>query len=96
MNDFREQVIRVHDTDKMPILLVGNKSDMESEREVTREEAQALAAKVWEMLKGLFFFFFFFFSLLWPAPDFIFRFCSASGVSSIWRRRPRRAPTSTR
>ena len=63
MNDFREQVIRVHDTDKMPILLVGNKSDMESEREVTREEAQALAAKVWEMLKGLFFFFFLFFFL---------------------------------
>ena len=43
MEDFREQIQRVHDTDKMPIVLVGNKSDIEDSRQVSRQEAEQLA-----------------------------------------------------
>lgn len=44
MEDFREQIQRVHDTDKMPIVLVGNKSDIEDSRQISRQEAEALAS----------------------------------------------------
>lgn len=46
MDDFRDQIFRVHDTNKMPILLVGNKSDMDGERQVSKEEAQRKAQEV--------------------------------------------------
>ena len=46
MDDFKEQISRVHEGKKMPIMLIGNKSDMEAEREVSRADAEAKAAAV--------------------------------------------------
>ncbi|KAJ3017328.1 UNVERIFIED_CONTAM: Ras GTPase ras2 [Siphonaria sp. JEL0065] len=44
---FLDQILRVKDTDDhVPIILVGNKSDRTGEREVSREEGQALATKM--------------------------------------------------
>lgn len=37
---FREQILRVKDADKVPMVLVGNKCDLESERQVTSAEAR--------------------------------------------------------
>eukprot|EP00043_Microstomoeca_roanoka_P017089 m.177191 g.177191 ORF g.177191 m.177191 type:complete len:195 (-) comp16570_c4_seq6:1369-1953(-) len=48
MEDFREQIQRVHDTDKMPMVLVGNKSDMQEERQVSRQQAEQLA-RSWDV-----------------------------------------------
>jgi len=38
-----EQLFRVKDTERVPIILVGNKCDMERERTVSRDEGQKLA-----------------------------------------------------
>ncbi|KAJ3017329.1 UNVERIFIED_CONTAM: Ras GTPase ras2 [Siphonaria sp. JEL0065] len=44
---FREQIMRVKDTDdNIPMMLVGNKCDKQGEREVSREEGQNLANKL--------------------------------------------------
>ena len=40
---FKEQILRVKDKDKVPMILVGNKSDLEPERQVTTGEGQDLA-----------------------------------------------------
>ncbi|KAK4056314.1 RAS2 protein [Microbotryomycetes sp. JL221] len=40
---FRNQIIRVKDTNSVPIMLVGNKADRRTEREVSSEEGEALA-----------------------------------------------------
>lgn len=46
VNEFREQILRVKSDDRnVPLILVGNKVDMESNRRVSREEAQNLAAQ---------------------------------------------------
>eukprot|EP00055_Hartaetosiga_balthica_P006446 m.20217 g.20217 ORF g.20217 m.20217 type:complete len:194 (+) comp5226_c0_seq1:364-945(+) len=44
MEDFKEQIERVHDPYKMPIILVGNKADLVPQRNVTHQEAQDLAS----------------------------------------------------
>ncbi len=38
LNGFREQILRVKDVDRVPMVLVGNKVDMEHECQVTFEE----------------------------------------------------------
>lgn len=40
---FKEQILRVKDKDRVPMILVGNKSDLEPERQVTTGEGQDLA-----------------------------------------------------
>ena len=43
-NEFREQILRVKNSDtSIPFILVGNKSDLDSERAVTRAQAQQRA-----------------------------------------------------
>lgn len=45
----REQILRVKNDDKTPLLLVGNKSDLAHERRaVSHEEASELALKQWQ------------------------------------------------
>jgi len=39
LNEFVEQILRVKDKDTYPMVLCGNKCDLESERMVTRQEA---------------------------------------------------------
>ncbi|EDQ87607.1 uncharacterized protein MONBRDRAFT_9855 [Monosiga brevicollis MX1] len=40
---FREQILRVKDADSVPMIICGNKCDLEDKREVSTEEAKALA-----------------------------------------------------
>jgi len=39
LSELREQIIRIKDDENVPIVIVGNKSDLESERLVTRARA---------------------------------------------------------
>jgi len=48
INVFREQIHRVKDADHVPIVLAGNKCDLDNERQVTTAEATALA-KQWNV-----------------------------------------------
>ncbi|CEF71562.1 Ras-like protein 3 [Strongyloides ratti] len=41
--DLREQILRVKDTTNVPIILVGNKCDIEDERVIRKDEGQNLA-----------------------------------------------------
>jgi len=43
LQEIREQILRVKDTDDVPLILVGNKCDLEGERAVGREQGAALA-----------------------------------------------------
>ena len=43
LNDIRDQIVRVKDTDDFPCILVGNKCDLEDKREVSTQEAQSFA-----------------------------------------------------
>lgn len=43
LSTFYQQILRVKDTDSVPILLVGNKSDLAQERAVSFEEGEKLA-----------------------------------------------------
>merc|ERR1711935_702182 len=43
LEDLHEQIYRVKDTDKVPMVLVGNKCDLEDERVVAKENGKALA-----------------------------------------------------
>jgi GTPase KRas protein len=40
---FREQILRVKDKDSIPMILAGNKSDLEKDRQVTTTEGTELA-----------------------------------------------------
>jgi len=44
ISSFREQILRVKDAEKVPMVVVGNKSDLESERVVSQAEGKELAA----------------------------------------------------
>ena len=43
LNDLREQIIRIKDDEDVPLVIVGNKSDMEDDRVVPRASAFKLA-----------------------------------------------------
>lgn len=43
LQDLREQILRVKDTDDVPMILVGNKCDLEDERVVGKDQGQNLA-----------------------------------------------------
>jgi len=43
LQELREQIIRIKDDENVPIVIVGNKSDLESERVVTRAKAFAVS-----------------------------------------------------
>jgi len=43
---YRDQIIRVKDSEDTPMILVGNKADKLNEREVSREEGLAMASKL--------------------------------------------------
>jgi len=43
LQSFYEQILRVKDSDRVPVLVVGNKCDLEIERQVSYEEGLALA-----------------------------------------------------
>jgi len=43
ITSFREQILRVKDEDKVPMVLAGNKCDLEDERQVSMAEGQDLA-----------------------------------------------------
>jgi len=46
--EIHERILQIKDEDHQPIILVGNKSDLESKRQVKKEEAEELAKK-WEI-----------------------------------------------
>jgi len=43
LHDLREQILRVKDTEDVPMILVGNKCDLEDERVVGKDQGQSLA-----------------------------------------------------
>lgn len=45
IKSMRDQIVRVKGTEKVPVVLVGNKVDLAHQREVSTEEGQALAAQ---------------------------------------------------
>jgi len=45
LNDLREQIVRVKDIEDVPMVIVGNKCDLESERDVSKEQGKAVADK---------------------------------------------------
>ncbi|KAJ1556823.1 Ras- protein Rap-1b [Nowakowskiella sp. JEL0078] len=45
--ELREQILRVKDAERVPMVLVGNKCDLEDDRVVTRDQGAQLAGK-WE------------------------------------------------
>eukprot|EP00004_Rigifila_ramosa_P006379 TRINITY_DN170_c0_g1_i13.p1 TRINITY_DN170_c0_g1~~TRINITY_DN170_c0_g1_i13.p1 ORF type:complete len:191 (+),score=48.43 TRINITY_DN170_c0_g1_i13:201-773(+) len=46
VSSFRDQILRVKDADKVPLIIVGNKCDLESERQVTTAEGRELCKSV--------------------------------------------------
>jgi len=48
LNDIRDQIFKVRDNSIVPMILCGNKCDLQSKREVPTDEAQKLA-EVWNI-----------------------------------------------
>jgi len=46
VSSFRDQILRVKDADAVPIIILGNKCDLESERQVTTAEGRELCKSV--------------------------------------------------
>uniref|UniRef100_A0A2I3LRW8 Ras-related protein Rap-1b n=1 Tax=Papio anubis TaxID=9555 RepID=A0A2I3LRW8_PAPAN len=46
LQDLREQILRVKDTDDVPMILVGNKDDLEDERVVGKEQDSSTKSKI--------------------------------------------------
>uniref|UniRef100_V9LEK4 Ras-related protein R-Ras2-like protein n=1 Tax=Callorhinchus milii TaxID=7868 RepID=V9LEK4_CALMI len=46
MSKFHRQILRVKDRDEFPMILIGNKSDLDHQRQVTKEEAEGLARQL--------------------------------------------------
>jgi GTPase KRas protein len=44
LKSFREQILRVKDADRVPMVIVGNKVDLEAERQVSQSDGKDLAA----------------------------------------------------
>jgi GTPase SAR1 family protein len=42
---YREQILRVKNTEDIPLILVGNKSDLANSRQIRQDEAQSKAEK---------------------------------------------------
>jgi small GTP-binding protein len=45
LDEFREQILRVKNAEDVPLILIGNKSDLDDRRQVRREEAADKASK---------------------------------------------------
>ncbi|XP_043320179.1 ras-related protein R-Ras2-like [Cervus canadensis] len=43
---FQRQILRVKDRDEFPMILIGNKADLDHQRQVTQEEGQQLARQL--------------------------------------------------
>ncbi|XP_078063516.1 ras-related protein R-Ras2-like [Mustelus asterias] len=46
ISKFHRQILRVKDRDEFPMILIGNKADLEHQRQVTKEEAENLARQL--------------------------------------------------
>jgi small GTP-binding protein len=46
VREFRDRTMRVKDTERVPMILVGNKSDLENQRVVSREDGEELAKEL--------------------------------------------------
>jgi len=46
ISELREQIVRVKETTEVPVVVVGNKSDLEENRQVTRKEAETLCRNI--------------------------------------------------
>eukprot|EP01118_Nematostelium_gracile_P000506 TRINITY_DN10574_c0_g1_i1.p1 TRINITY_DN10574_c0_g1~~TRINITY_DN10574_c0_g1_i1.p1 ORF type:complete len:183 (-),score=36.09 TRINITY_DN10574_c0_g1_i1:60-608(-) len=46
VSEFRDQTLRVKDKNNVPMVLIGNKSDLKDQRTVTTEEGEALAKRL--------------------------------------------------
>jgi len=45
INNFRDQILTVKDKDRVPMFLIGNKCDLDSERQVSTSEGHSLAGR---------------------------------------------------
>eukprot|EP00061_Rhincodon_typus_P003972 g21439.t1 len=46
ISKFHRQILRVKDRDEFPMILIGNKADLEHQRQVMKEEAENLARQL--------------------------------------------------